>query len=1298
MKATLRIAALCLMVCSSLWLNTAHADPGAPSPTPDPVSDGEAGRVVLDNTVGVAGMNNHAFGPLLHVDGVFGDHQGWNGNLFQVESFIPMHLDPGRNLFFLSLNGLANEDGDGMGNFGAGYRYYSSSLNRVFTVAGWVDIDDGHSTTYVRGGVTVESLGDNYDVILNGYSIIGKDSNIIATGTAGVPIFVGNNVLVSRFRTMESAYSGGDISIGTPVPFLGRLGTKIYGGAHYLTSPGRKDALGGDLRVHQRVNDDITVDLVYSWDEIFKSNAFVNVGITLPTGKRNGWMKRWLKRRPVQQRLADRIYRNRRIPTKLKTDLLAPELAIDPTDGRPVSIYYVSNTGGAGGAGTVEDPNGGFTVLEGMTPTARNSFDIILVNGTAFSTNGTFTVGPGQRLLSTAITQTVTTNLGTLALPGVPTGVFPVITNAGGGNVLALSSNSEISGFVVDGGGTGRPIVGSSITGFNVNNNTLQNSLDHGMVITNAFGTIAGGTPGIVTMNNFINNTTDGMQIINNVAGGGTLDLLLTMNTASNNGPMVGGTGIRIEAHNGAVINADPSVVAGTALSGNTATGNGTGIRLLTTTMGVIRASIDGNTITGNTAVNTGLNLSADGAGSSVLISSMTNNVITGNNGHGINGAATTGGSIVINSMFGNNVSGNIVGNMRLSATGAGSTINANIGAPGATANNFSGSTTGAGIDLISTNGNMFVAIQNNTISTAAAPNSTFGIRGTIDGGTASITIGGGTGAGNTIISNGTGMNAGIAMVFANTAGTPFTPQLNTGSNFISQVGGAGMSITNQSPMTKLTITSTNDTIDDSATSGLVLANNASNINGEVALFVDGGTFTNSDNGDGIRLIANNSGTLTANISNIVASNNGTFAGPGNGLRFDINNTSTANLNVFGSTFMNNQHNVFPGTRTSGDGIQININRFDAQSATLNSAQIGVAGMANTFSNNEGDGLEINHNSTGKINSIVVAGNVVTGNGQRGFFYDAQLTAGTVTPITATFSTNFVQNNAQHGFSADIRGFFGTRAAPGVINITNNNNFSFNGFNGINIVTDTDRFRPTQVGTNAVTFNHGGGAVIPHNPNDAAFAAQLPAGTFTPAPRGRYLSTLTDINLAVAVTDTQIIGNGTAGIGTADDGMSTLVGTDTYVRLDFQRNRAESNAGADFRTGSFTSGGATPTTTINAGIDTLTLDGTAQLDLRFLGNRLNTIDVNSAHAFQTNADQGKNFVAPNPWTTAGDAFNNRPVFFYRVDQSGMLDSSNTILSGGVPQSTFGAFTTGRYNLDPGTVFGSAGFATDQPLP
>ncbi|MCH8829992.1 MAG: hypothetical protein IID45_10495 [Planctomycetes bacterium] len=337
-------------------------------------------------------------------------------------------------------------------------------------------------------------------------------------------------------------------------------------------------------------------------------------------------------------------------------------------------------------------------------------------------------------------------------------------------------------------------------------------------------------------------------------------------------------------------------------------------------------------------------------------------------------------------------------------------------------------------------------------------------------------------------------------------------------------------------------------------------------------------------------------------------------------------------------------------------------------------------------------------NSTGIVTSLLVLSNTITQNDLRGIFYDSQQTATIATPFTGTFSGNTVQFNTLAGFNADIRGFLGTRAAPAVINITGNNNFSFNGQEGILIVTDTDRVRPTVVGVNAVTFNHGGGVVIPHDPNDAAFAAQLPAGTFLPSPRGRFLSTLSDIHVDALFTDNEIIANGASGIAANDDGVSIQVGTDTYVRLDFQRNRAESNAGADFRTTSFLSDINTPNTTIAAGIDTLTLDGVAQFDLRFLGNRLNTIDVGTTNAFFTNADAGKNFLGPNPWTFALDTFSNRPVFFYRIDNAGTIDATNVIIDGGVPTAATAAFAAGRYNLDPAAVFGSAGFGTDQPLP
>jgi hypothetical protein len=456
--------------------------------------------------------------------------------------------------------------------------------------------------------------------------------------------------------------------------------------------------------------------------------------------------------------------------------------------------------------------------------------------------------------------------------------------------------------------------------------------------------------------------------------------------------------------------------------------------------------------------------------------------------------------------------------------------------------------------------------------------------------------------------------------------------------------------------------------------------------------------FSNNAGGDGIRLVSNSASTLSATITGAQMSGNGSAGNPGNGLRFDISGTSTGNLTLLSSTASNNVDPTAVATRLHGDGVQINVNRFDGLSANANAIVIGTIGNGNLFDANAGDGLELNHNSTGIFTSVLATANVITRNNQRGIFYDSQLTASTATPFTGTFTANTIQFNSLAGFNADIRGFLGTRAAAAVINLTGGNNISFNGQEGVLIVTDTDRVRPTVAGVNAVTFNHGGGVVIPHNPNDAAFAAQLAAGTFLPTPRGRFLSTLSDINLAITATDNSIIGNGVSAIAANDDGFSVQVGTDTYVSLDFQRNRAQTNAGADFNAGSFLSAGNTPDTTINAGIDTLTLDGIAQFDLRFLGNQLNTISVGAANTFYTNADAGKNFVGPNPWTFAGDTFSNRPVFFYRVDNSGLIDASNVIISGGIPTAASTAFTAGRYNLDAGMVFGSATFATDQPLP
>ena len=1297
MKTSLRITICNLIATSTMLIASANAQDGSLQAS-GALNNQSAGRVLVDNTIGQSKLV--PFGPLVRLSNFAGDGQGWAGNLWGGEVFVPWHLDPGQNLIFLSAGGYSDDDGKGVGNFVGGYRFRNG--NQIITLGGTFDVDDGPNNTYTRAGFNASVVGPHLGLHVNGAIVTSDDSNVIASGILPGASFTGNNILFNNFRTTEFAYNNLDVLVGGPLPFLGENGVDAYFGAHWLNHSDTTDTVGVDMRIQAWLNEDATVGVQVGYDDIFGWNTFVQTSIALPNGQSDGWMKHWFRKPTTRSRMGDALIRNPRIPVNVKQEILGQVLALDTRDGLPYNIFYINQ--GAGGTGTVENPAGSLAFFQALPQVTRDSFDAILVNGNNFALTNTLQLGVGQRLLSTAITQTALTNLGTATLPGTGTGIFPTITNAAGGNLISLANINELSAFIFDGGGTGRPVVANGILGFNINNSVFQNSVDHGIALVDATGTFATGAPGLLNTNTFQNNPGDGFQLVNNNPAGGTLDFGLFNNVASGNGAGAAGIGFHIQAHNSNVINADAALVAGTGITGNTASNNGSGLSLETTTGGIIFAGLANNTFTNNTDMFTGASFNATGAGSQIHIGSLSNNNFDLNDGYGMSATAATGATITINNAFGNTFNDNDLGGLLLRSNGAGSLLTANIGGNGASQNVFKASSNGAGIELSSSNGSLFAAFTNNQIGSvggfaALGPNATYGVFANLDGGSSGITL-----DNNTISSNGLVGIANVNANFSNTFGAPVTASFISRNNSITNGRAGGMSITNNGNNTNLSINILNDTITGNGQnadgSGLVISNLAMLSNGEVDFNITNTNISDNLRGSGLVLTTANSSTLNGTITGSAFNRNGSITTPGNGLQANIEGAaSVLNLTVTKSQFDSNFDNAAVGSRTSGSGLQFNVNKVAAGSSSLGNVLIGLPAGTNQITNNSGAGIEILTGNLGRVVNFVADSNNISNNLEEGVFLSTNMTGNIASPFTASFMRNTINSNGMQGLSADFRGFLAGRTAPAVLNITTANLISNNGREGIRVITDTDRVRPTTLGVNAVTNNHGGGAVIPLDPNDALFAAQLGAGTFLPSPRGRFLSTLEDIAVNLNVKGNTITTNGQSAIAANDDGLAILVGTGSYIAADIQNNRIENSIGVDFSTGSFLSAGNTPTSTNMGGIDTVTLDDTAMLDLRFLGNQMNRINASSqTTAFFTDADAAKNFTTPNPWTFAGDAFNNRPAFFYRVDQSGLLDASNVINDGGVPASAAAAFTAGRYNLDPAMVFGSATFAADQPLP
>ncbi len=641
-----------LSVCWTLWCcSSAWAD----APVPEAET---TGRAAVENTIGYA--LSDPFGPLIRVRGSSGEGLGYQDNYYSLNAFIPKHIEPGQSLFFLALLGSVTDVGTGIGTVGAGYRHYVPRLNRIFSASGWFDLDGGHASTYSQAGVSLESLGKNLDFRINGYYVVGDDFTKVSDTIMGEPFFGGNRILLHRQLVTETAYSGGEFEVGGPLPFLGRHGLNAYVGAYHLISDDHENTTGVKVRAEALVHEDLSVSVSYSDDDVFGANTWLNVVLTLPDGR----PARWFKPRPVRERLSAPIERSYRVHVNRKIELLnAP--AVNPIDGKAFTIVHVDPNRTSPGDGSFEKPFSDLALFENAP-----EIDIIRVSprsdDTATNLTLTSTLGlfDNQRLLSTALPHTFTATKGTFALPGFTpstTGVGPIIMNVATDemSVVNVRSNSEISGFVLDGNGIHDGITGSELVGFNFNNNIIGNGRN-GVVLDDATGTVAADRPGIFQDNIVRVNTGDGFRLEN--IKDGTLDLSFTGNLLTDNGPTsslenagpvtgatappaMGGAGASIST--AGIINAnDPDADLPLGILNNTVRGNGTGMELTALTRGTIKATVEGNFFDDNTDVETGFRATADGG--HVILERVRNNSFSGNSFTGFSVAAINDGELAL--------------------------------------------------------------------------------------------------------------------------------------------------------------------------------------------------------------------------------------------------------------------------------------------------------------------------------------------------------------------------------------------------------------------------------------------------------------------------------------------------------------------------------------------------------------------------------------------------------------------------------------------------------------------------
>lgn len=706
-----------------------------------PVPGGGGSVIVPNQAAGVSTFENIVgqrvaapFGPRAGFTTQLDDSMGNNGNLYTVFGFLPYFVDSGDALFFMNLDASVTERGDGLFNFGAGFREYDSIHDRILTLEGHLIADEGHSKTFFGAGFAVQSLGKYTDHQLSANFVIGDKSNQVSSTITG-SAFSGNNIVLTRTRTNEQAYSIVEYMWGGRVPFLGEYGLSSYVGGYYTWNEEAREAVGVKVRSDWQITEDISTGFTYTNDKVFGREAFAQITMTLPDGK----PKKWFRPNQVYDRLGERIIHNHRIATGAGSTA-EEELAINPADGQPFFISFVDPNRTATGVGTFESP---FDTLEAGRLANNAATDVLFVyrradgSTTNLGVTTAFQLFNNQQLLSDGVQHTINSVQGAFPLPFTAVGAGDSLAgifnenNSSTESVVSLASNNTVSGFRIIGSDLNLTTVGQGITnsgaisGFTITNNEFS-QFSNAIALTDV-GNGAGAT-GLIN-NNTVTGTAgtslNGIQVSTDTAGA-TLALSLQSNTVtgSGTGTTPSGAGVSITANSGTTINAnDPTGDPSLGIIGNTITGNGSGFVATTNGTGVINAVVDGNVITGNTDTNTGFRAVSAGT---INLTSFVNNTVTNNNGNGILFLAD-GGLLTVGT-FGNNTSSANDGSGLLLEADNGGILDINVGAfadpndidsvdqPNQFIGN--GATDGDGIRMVvRNNGTVRGSIANNTIT-----------------------------------------------------------------------------------------------------------------------------------------------------------------------------------------------------------------------------------------------------------------------------------------------------------------------------------------------------------------------------------------------------------------------------------------------------------------------------------------------------------------------------------------------------------------------------------------------------
>lgn len=403
--------------------------------------------------------------------GGIGYHEGYT-SLTGFCSFNRSHFLP-----FLDLRGHVFNDGKPAANAGGGFRYLKGC--RSYGANAFYDYRRSSSHNYNQVSLGFETLGENWDLLVNGYFPVGKRSHCLSKKVEACTTdrtqsfrFQGNHLFLvetegfSRWKEtkkVELAFKGIDIFVRAPL--LKKKNVILDGsiGPYYFKGGYGQYALGGQANIVARWKEYTTFGIYGSYDNLFHTSIQGYIALSYPFGPKkqrqnkhacsNYLLEKMLL--PVERQEIIVLDKHR---AKKENSTFLPacnEIVVNPTTGKPYVFQFVDNTSHSDG--TFESPF--HSLLDAQN--ASSPGDIIYVlagDGTTAGMDQGIRLKAHQKLWGAATIHDLPTMRGPIKLPAI-SHKLPILIHSETHSEAAISchSNNAISGFyiIADKGGLG---------------------------------------------------------------------------------------------------------------------------------------------------------------------------------------------------------------------------------------------------------------------------------------------------------------------------------------------------------------------------------------------------------------------------------------------------------------------------------------------------------------------------------------------------------------------------------------------------------------------------------------------------------------------------------------------------------------------------------------------------------------------------------------------------------------------------------------------------------------------------